>query len=143
MGHSINRFKEGRLDADDGVIVVWIRLVLQLIDSLPARPSCLSGLYEEWLEQAELDLSGNINLDLEELLTDAERIETVRNLSLKAIDELKASGDFLSKDYLNQLTAATSQSHFTRDVETAIFIRFGEAFIDLLDGKIRGYSAHS
>ena len=143
MGHSINRFKEGRLDANDGVIVVWIRLILQQIDSLPAKPSWLSGLYDEWIEQAELDLSGNINLDLEELLTDAEKSGTVRNLSLKAIEKLRAQGDFLSKDYLNELTKSTSESHYTRDVETAIFIRFGEAFIDLLDGKIRGYFAHS
>jgi hypothetical protein len=143
MGHSINRFKEGRLDANDGVIVVWIRLILQQIDSLPAKPSWLSGLYDEWIEQAELDLSGAINLDLEELLTDAEKIGTVRNLSLKAIEKLRAQGDFLSKDYLNELTKSTSESHYTRDVETAIFIRFGEAFIDLLDGKIRGYFAHS
>ena len=143
MGHSINRFKEGRLDANDGVIVVWIRLILQQIDSLPAKPSWLSGLYDEWIEQAELDLSGAINLDLEELLTDAEKIGTVRNLSLKAIEKLRAQGDFLSKDYLNELTKSTFESHYTRNVETAIFIRFGEAFIDLLDGKIRGYFAHS
>ena len=142
MGSSAVTFREGVLFDKDGVVEVWFSVLLDSLDKSSNLPEWVDMLQKQWREQVWLAINGCISPKLEEFLTDEARIHFVCNFADAAIVWLRKQGPELSKDVLNELITRVTRekydSYFGSN-PTEKYILYGEAFIQLLRGEIKGH----
>jgi hypothetical protein len=136
MASSFVSYRGAGFWANDGVIGVWLRLLVREIDGHKAIPAWLAELREHWLVQARFGGGGSIDSGLDEYLIDDPR----RNIVLSVIDgafaQIVRYGGTISRDELNSITADAHGMYWTIDLPTGSFEAVGRAFGALLRGEI-------
>jgi hypothetical protein len=135
VGTSFTRYRGKGFWTRDGQIAVWLYLLVEEIDRLENPAEWLRQLREDWLFQATIGASGCVGAGLDEWATSEERVRALVELSRKALDRLRERG--------RRLTLEVPYAHGTGGPDTLcidrdirIFSCVGEAFIDLLEGRV-------
>ena len=136
MGTSFVDYRGGGFWASDGAIEIWLRLLIREIDSRAPVPSWLAELREHWREQATFGGVGSLHFALDDFIIDDTRRQIVLSVAEGALVQLAQYGEIITRDELNELTSATPDAYWTRDVPSDTFAAMGNAFIALLNGAI-------
>jgi hypothetical protein len=120
----------------DSLLELWLRLLaLHLDDPSPAETSPVPGIRDQWLLASRGYFNGCVPHGLEDALATREGNTAVRDAIQSLMRALSAAPDHISKDALNLL--GFSGGPFEADIETRRLREIGQAFLDLLDGKIQ------
>jgi hypothetical protein len=116
---------------------VWLYLLAREAGTVTTDQSdWLRSAREDWYLKATVGFTGWISANLDEHITSTDRIELIVRLSNQVLAWLHQQGPVISASVLNSFTGGAG-SYFTRDVEPDEFIRVGEAFVQLLEGKLK------
>lgn len=137
MGTSFTDFQGYGFWSGDPALEVWLELLAREVDRSTDAPDWLRDAGRYWREVASIGLIGCISAELDERLTDPARVRIVVDVAEQALAWLRAQGPILSVALLESLGTGGEGSYFTRDVDTDLFVRVGEAFVRLLDGELR------
>jgi hypothetical protein len=142
MGTSFTRFREKGFWARDGQVGVWLYLLVQEIDRLPAPPAWLREARDDWHVQSTLGASGCVSAGLDAIATTPERVKGLVDLSHRALQWLRDHGP--------RLTLAVPYSYGTsgpdtlcEDVDIRVYECVGVKFIELLQGRVETDAATS
>ena len=135
MGTSFTRYRGKGFWTRDGQIQVWLYLLIEEIDRLGDAPAWLRELREDWLVQSTLGASGCVSAELDQVATSPDRVEALVELSERALSRLPERGPRLTLEVpYSYGTQGPDTLCIDRDIR--IFSCVGEAFIDLLRGRI-------
>lgn len=136
MGHSTTDFRGVGFTAKDWKVEVWLHLLAREVDQMPNPPAWLSAARDFWRIQVTPSINGCIDVGLDELLTDEERVATMRDVAQHVFSWLVRLGERVPRDFLNDLYRSPPPGEWPQDVETELFLQFGRALLKLLDGKM-------
>ena len=137
MGTSFTRFRGNGFWSGYPALEIWLHLLAREVDQSVPAPDWLQDAARFWREIASIGLTGCICAELDERLTDPERIRVVVDVAERTLVWMRVQGPVLSAALLNSLGTGGEGSIFPRDVDTGVFARVGEAFIRLLQGELR------
>ena len=135
MGSSYTEFQGNGFWCRDPALEIWLYLLVQEINKRKPLPQWLATARDHWYEGATLGISGCIDADLDNLLSEGDRVETAVAIAQEALHSLRQQGPLLRRDFLNDMKIGGPGSFFTGDVETLPLERVGEAFVELLRGQ--------
>lgn len=136
MGSSFTSFHERGFWTRDASIELWLHLLATEVGRLDEVPAWLCEAADDWMTQATVGMTGCVSAGLDRYASTADRVTVLLSLSDSALASLRARGAVLSRAWLNSLGLGGPDSYFTADVPADIFLRTGEAFIQLLRGEI-------
>lgn len=136
MGTSFIEYREHGFWSRDAAIELWLYLLAQEARELNERPNWLSDALDDWQIQATAGGVGCLSAGLDQHASTPERSAVVLSLAEQALARLRSRGETLPARWLNSLGLGGPGSCFTEDVPVVVFIRVGEAFIQLLRGEI-------
>ena len=135
MGSSFTRYQGKGFWTRDGQIEVWLYLLVAEIDRLESPPEWLRELRQDWLVQSTLGASGCVSAGLDDVATSLERVETLVELSYRALSRLRERGPRLTLEVpFSYGTNGPDTLCIDRDIR--IFSCVGEAFIELLRCRV-------
>src|SRR5260370_1314764 len=143
MGSSFTEFRGYGFWARDSSLEVWLYLLVREVGKMTDPPDWLRLAREDWHLKATVGFLGWICANLDEHITSTDRDEATVRLSNDALAWLHQQGPLMSAELLNSFQCGGEGAYFTRDVETDNFIRVGEAFVQLLEGKLKTDAATS
>lgn len=118
----------------DNLLELWLRLLALHIEDPVESGSAATKIRDQWLLASRGFFGGCVPDGLEEAVSTAEGEALTRAAIRSLLDALGAAPSELNKDILNLM--GFSGGSFTGDIETWRLIEVGQAFLDLLDGKI-------
>lgn len=134
MGSSFVRVGEHGFWMRDGVLELWLRLLaLHLEDPIVGGPEA-ARIRDQWLKAASVGFVGCIPVMLHEAISTPEGDALVRKAIHSLMQRLERAPETLSKDVLNLLNFPHGK--WERDFETWRLLEVGQAFLDLMDGRI-------
>ena len=135
MGHSFTSFHGKHIQSRDYKIETWLFLIVKEIDVLIDKEPWLLEARNYWEDQAVISINGCIDPDLDHFLIDEHRVKVFRDICQKINLELLKHGEKISKDYLNELCRYKPPYDVKGDNETELYLSFGKALLELLDGN--------
>ncbi len=136
MGTSFTSFRNQEFWTSDGLLEVWLYLLVREIDKYPDPNSWLMNLRDHWLFEATHGGSGIVYPRLDDYLREDKQVALVATFSQQALEWLEEQGATLSKEMLNEWDLG-GDSYFTKDVETELFAKVGQTFVQLLHGALK------
>lgn len=136
MGSSFTSFHDHGFWTRDASLELWLYLLSTEIRRLDRAPTWLREAADAWTTQATIGMTGCVSAGLDDYASTPDRVSTLLSLSDAALASLRARGPVLSMAWLNSLGLGGPGSHFSADLPAEVFIRTGEAFIQLLRGEI-------
>lgn len=121
--------------ANDGIVQVWLRLLVQEIDQIHDPPAWLSEAREDWDFQAG-GFMDYVELGLDRHLNSASRTAEIVHLSRRALKSQKKRDEYITADELNAMSTNGDGSFFTGPLPLVEFIRTGDYFMKLLTGEL-------
>jgi len=118
----------------DSVLELWLRLLALHVQDPVESGTVATKIRDQWLLASRGFFNGCVPDGLEEAVSTAEGASLVRAAIQSLLQALEAAPTYLSKDVFNLM--GFSEGTFTRDIETRRLVEVGQAFLDLLDGKI-------
>jgi hypothetical protein len=113
---------------------LWLRLLALHVED-PVEPGSLATrIREQWLLASRGLVNGCVPEGLADAVSTPEGERLVRTAIHSLVDDLDAAPSCLNKDVLNLLGFIGGE--FAADLETWRLIEVGDAYLDLLDGKI-------
>ena len=137
MGTTSTSFRGVTLLARDWKVQVWLHLLVREVDRLDDRPEWLLEARKYWSETATIAINGLVCPRLDYFLIDEADVALMRRLVQRVISTLRQFGEFVPRDFLNDLCQLPAHSQFTKDIATEEFLAYGRALRKLLDGKMR------
>jgi hypothetical protein len=117
----------------DSVLELWLRLLALHIDEPTAGASIAYEIRNQWLLASRFQFTGCVPHGLEDAVATDEGMQIVRSAVISLTGKLKGSPAQLDGRTLDLLNFERT---FSEQVETSRLIDVGNAFLDLLDGKI-------
>ncbi len=143
MGSSFTTYRGVGFWSCDASIELWLYLLAEEVRQLAAPPEWLGTAADDWQFEATIGIAGCVSARLDEHAPTPERAAVLVELAERALTRLPERGSILPADWLNTLGLGGPGATFMRDVPTEMFIRVGEAFIQLLRGEITWDAATS
>jgi hypothetical protein len=137
VGSSFTEFRGCGFWARDPSLEVWLYLLARELGDMGDRPEWLSVARQDWHVKATAGFGGCICANLDEYITSPDRVELIVRLSNRVLVWLQKQGPLISASLLNSFKTGGADSFFTRNVEIHKFICVGEAFVQLLEGKLK------
>ena len=134
MGTSFVSIGERGFWMRDSVLELWLRLLALHVQDPVESGTVATKIRDQWLLASRGFFNGCVPDGLEEAVSTAEGASLVRAAIQSLLQALEAAPTYLSKDVFNLM--GFSEGTFTRDIETRRLVEVGQAFLDLLDGKI-------
>ncbi len=135
MGHSFTSFRGKHVRSKDYKIETWLRLMVRQIENLPAVPDWLLKARDYWVEHARNYANGCMDPELDRYITTDKQREQVLELCNHIQKQLELSGEFISKDFLNELCECSPSHHIVEDNATDLYLRFNQAMLKLISGQ--------
>lgn len=119
----------------DGVLELWLRLLaLHVDDPDRSRSATVAGdIRDQWLVASRGYFNGCVPVGLHEAVSTPEGRELVVRSIESLLKALSKAPPTLDKGVLNVLGM---DGEFGQDFETSGLLQVGQAFLDLVDGKI-------
>jgi hypothetical protein len=117
----------------DSILELWLRLLALHVEDTISPGSPATMIRDQWLLASRGYFNGCVPHGLEEAVSTAEGASLVREAIHSPLKTLAAAPPHIDKDVLNLMGFG---GVFTVDVETRRLVEIGNAFLDLLDGKI-------
>lgn len=118
----------------DWVLELWLRLLALHIPDATTDPSSVNQqIRDQWLLASRGGFNGCVPHSLDEAVSSDEGESVVRKAIGSLMRVLKRSPGHLDAETLNLLGM---DARFSSDIEARRLIDVGQAFLDLLDGKI-------
>ncbi len=136
MGSTHIDYRGKGFEASDSAIEIWLALLVQEIDALPAMPDWLREVREEWDIQARAGFGYGVMPQLDRFATDDSRRDQLVQLGRRALVRLRDLGEVIPRDVLNGFQTGGPDATFTEDAGAAPFRRTGEYFLKLLEGTL-------
>lgn len=133
MGTTFVAINERGFWMRDAVLELWLRLLALHLDDPPAGGLVVNKIRDGWLLASRGYFNGSVPDGLEEAVSTEEGALLVRRAIRSLVAALKKTSGRLGKDVFNVLGMTGS---FGSDVETGRLIEVGQAFLDLIDGKV-------
>jgi hypothetical protein len=118
----------------DSVLELWLRFLALHIEDPVESGSLATKIRDQWLLASRGFFTGCVPEGLEDAVATPEGEALVRGAIRSLLSSLSAAPPRLSKDVLNLM--GFTNGEFTLDPETDWLIEVGQAYLDLLDGKI-------
>jgi hypothetical protein len=118
----------------DSLLELWLRLASLHIDDPYPSGGVAATIRDQWLLASRGYFGGCVPDGLEEALSTAEGEALVRSAFGSLLKALASAPEFLGKDVFNLM--GFSHCSFKGDIETRRLIEVGNAFLNLIDGKI-------
>lgn len=118
----------------DSLLELWLRLLALHVEDPVESGSLATKIRDQWLLASRGLFTGCVPEGLEEAASTPAGDALVRAAIDSLVTSLKAAPSHLNKDVLNLL--GITNGTFTSDFETRRLIEVGQAYLDLLDGKI-------
>ena len=136
MGSSFTEYRKKGFWTRDGQIQVWLYLLIEEIDRLVDPPEWLLELRQKLLLQSTLGVNGAVSARLDRRGDLARSdVETLIKLSNEALTHLRERGPQLTLEVpFSFATDGPDTLCIDRDIR--IFTCVGEAFIELLQGRL-------
>ena len=136
MATSFVAFRRFGFWCNDSVLETWLSYFLEVLDRQENLPNWLQQLHQDWEVQATVGFVGCIDLLLDEVATDESRVATLLKLAAQTNHLLAAHGEFIPAETLNQRQYQPDGVTWTAAVATANFLKVGQLFSRLLEGKL-------
>jgi hypothetical protein len=136
MGSTYVDFRGQGFEASDATLEVWLLLLVDEIDRLENPPHWLKEIREEWYTQGTAGFGFGVMPGLDQFVTGPECLETIIDLSGKALHRLRTFGTTIPADQLNAIMRGGKGTVFTESVQSAVFEKVGDYFIKLLRGEL-------
>jgi hypothetical protein len=118
----------------DSLLELWLRLLALHIED-PVEPGSLATtIRDQWLLASRGYFMGCVPAGLEEAVATPQGEALVRAAIDSLLGALGSAPAQLSKDVFNLM--GITNGVFTADIETWRLVEVGQAYLDLLDGKI-------
>jgi hypothetical protein len=114
----------------DSSLELWLRMLAMHIEDPPQR-GLENEIRDQWLVASRGICTGCVPHLLSTYAANPAGQKVVRNAIHSLMSALREGPEYLSKDTLNVL-----KFEWGRDVERDSLLELGQAFLDLLDGKI-------
>lgn len=121
--------------ANDSIMQIWLRLLVQQIDKIQDPPDWLAQAREDWHFQAIGAGSGYVELNLDGHLDSDSRTATIVRLSRQALRSLKEHDEYFTADELNAMNCHPGRIWFAT-LPLTEFVRTGDYFVKLLTGEL-------
>jgi hypothetical protein len=118
----------------DSVLELWLRFLALHIEDPVESGSLATRIRDQWLLASRGFFNGCVPEGLEEAVSTPEGEALVRAAIHSLLGALEAAPAQLNKGALNLM--GFTGGEFTADVETRRLVEVGQAYLDLLDGKI-------
>jgi hypothetical protein len=125
----------------DGILELWLRFLALHVRDPVESGSLATEIRDQWLLASRGYFNGCVPDGLEAAVSTPEGEMLVRSAIHSLLDALKTAPDHLSNGVLNLM--GFKGGEFTGDLETWRLIEIGQAYLDLLDGKIEAESSDS
>ncbi|MBB5912130.1 hypothetical protein BJY24_000997 [Nocardia transvalensis] len=138
MGSSFIDYRANGFWCRDGSAELWLYLLSEEADRVADRPAWLAEASADWRTQATLGCQGAVSASLDKHLgIDPERVETVVALSERVRLRLHGWAPAIPMETVNGWGTGGSGTQYCRNVDTVWMLRFADAFLRLLNGKLR------
>lgn len=134
MGTTFVGIGESGFWMSDSVLELWLRLLALHIEDPVESGTVATRIRDNWLLASRGYFIGCIPDGLEEAISTSEGATLVRNAIDSLMKALGKSPSMLNKDVLNLLGFVDRT--FIADIETRKLLEVGQAFLDLIDGKV-------
>ena len=118
----------------DSVLELWLRFLAMHIEDPVESGSMATRSRDQWLLASRGFFNGCVPEGLEEAVSIPEGEALARAAIHSLLGALERAPTRLNKDVLNLM--GFTGGAFTADVETRRLVEVGQAYLDLLDGKI-------
>jgi len=132
MGSSYTKFQGYGFWARDSSLEVWLYLLARESGTVPGQPAWLTAAEKDWHLKATVGFNGCIDANLDQHVSSLAHRELILRLSRQVLSWLDRQGPIMPASVLNSF----EMGGWSRDVETANFVRVGEAFVQLLEGNL-------
>jgi hypothetical protein len=133
MGSSFVEVNDRGFWMRDGMLELWLRFLALHIEEPTEADAEIRIIRDQWLLASRGFFSGCVPTGLDEQVSTPNGKKIVVDAINALLSDLRKAPDSLDKDVLKLLGMDGS---FTHDVETWRLIEVGQAFLDLIDGKI-------
>ena len=139
MGTTFVNIGEKGFWVHDSLLEVWLRLLaLQLREpndnDTPTFHAVMRDIRDQWLLASKGFFGGCIPVALEKAVSTKDGKSLVRDAATSLLQSLSHGPTVLHRSTLSLLGYA--EGGYTFDIETQRIIKVGNAFLELLDGKI-------
>jgi hypothetical protein len=118
----------------DDLLELWLRLLALHLED-PSEPGSFARpIRDQWLLASRGYFGGWVPHGLEEAISTSEGKDLVRAAVVSLLAALESAPKFIEKDAFNLM--GFTGKEFKGDIETRKLLEIGDAFLDLLDGKI-------
>ncbi|MCI5078345.1 hypothetical protein [Oricola sp.] len=138
MGTSFVGIDEKGFWMRDGLLCMWLRLVAVQIRCGANGDDPLTRLRNEWMYQSQIELNGLVSVDLETIAGNDVAEDELCDAIRRVMTCMRALGAEISVETQNLLGV----HGWSVPVKTSRFIEIGEAFLDLIHGRITS-TAHN
>ncbi|MFJ7201222.1 MULTISPECIES: hypothetical protein [unclassified Streptomyces] len=116
---------------------VCLHLLSEEAGHVADRPAWLDDARGDWEVQATAGFMGCVSSCLDEhLRVDPDRVAVVLGLSERVRQRLVQWAPAIPKDVVNAFGTGGEAESFNSDLDTALLVKFADAFISLLRGEI-------
>lgn len=120
----------------DSILELWMRLVALHMEEPTKDDSIIRPIRDQWLLGSRGYFNGCIPIDLNADVSSNAGRKLIMDAIRSVLKHLGRASDTLDKNVLNLL--GIDGCTFTQDIDTWRLVEVGEAFLDLIDGKITG-----
>lgn len=117
----------------DSVLEVWLRLLALHVEDPVESGSLATKIRDQWLLASRGYCTGCVPEGLEDAVATPDGSALVRAAVRSLLEALKVAPRHLGKGVFNLMGMSGT---FVRDIETWRLVEVGQAYLDLLDGKI-------
>jgi hypothetical protein len=132
MSSSRIHFRNCYIDTSDAAMAVWLRLMVSVIDELPAPAPWLLAARADWDETATMGASFGVIPELDSFLETEEHRKILLEICGEATRRLCAMGDPIPVATLNALGVGPAGARFEQEVPTAVFRDVATQFTHLV-----------
>lgn len=125
----------------DSILEIWLRFLALHIEDPVESGSLATEIRDQWLLASRGYFIGCVPDGLEEAVSTPEGEKLVRSAIHSLLNALKKAPNYLSNGVLNLM--GFNDGEFTQDLENWRLVEIGQAYLDLLDGKIQTRSSDS
>lgn len=122
----------------DGALELWLRLLALHIQEPGERDMRTREIRDGWLLASRGYFGGHVPVALDEAVHDADGRRIVVVAVHALMDALKSGPKKLDRGTLNVLGI---KGEYCADYDTSALLEVGQAFLDLIDGKIQSSAA--
>ena len=131
MGVSTVSFGRLAFEANDSVLEVLLRLMVEDVDSRSEVPTWLREARDDWQLLATEEFGFGAAPDFDDVVTDEVRRQVMFGICSRVAGRILSFGDPIRADLLNSLGAGREESAFTRDVSASLFLETANRLVGL------------